>query len=432
MPHSAFARVQNRAISLAQRFSADRSGAIAIIFALSLLLLITTAGGAVDYARWHSARTQMVAAMDAAVLAGGRVLQLPGKSKEEALAAARDYYDRHKPNNLSVDSITFSTEYFDQRVVARSESKISAPFLNLIGISDLELNEVTKAEIGTGRFSGSNVEVSLMLDVTASMGGTKIEDLKFAAKDLVEILIWDDQSTYQSRVALVPFAQSVDVGTHFNRVTGTSPISGNCVKERISTGDRYTDAPPTGSPFGYTGDGQNDNFGSDQCVPSGSPVVPLSSDTTLLKTRIDALTPAGNTAGHLGVGWTWNMISDKWSSVWPAGSKPGPVSHLTVIQSNGRPKLRKIAVLMTDGEFNNYYYGAPSATQATNVCDNMKATGVVVFSIAFDVSAGSSAESTMKHCATDDSHYYLATDGGELKMAFRSIGLKITTLRISE
>jgi len=41
--------------------------------------------------------------------------------------------------------------------------------------------------------------------------GTKIDALKTAAKDLVNIVVLDDQSQYKSRVALVPFAQRIRV-----------------------------------------------------------------------------------------------------------------------------------------------------------------------------------------------------------------------------
>ena len=59
-----------------------------------------------------------------------------------------------------------------------------------------------------------------MLDVTGSMcndgvgpctTGTKMDALKTAAKDLVNIVVMDDQSQFKSRVALVPFAQRIRV-----------------------------------------------------------------------------------------------------------------------------------------------------------------------------------------------------------------------------
>ena len=56
-------------------FWADRSGNVAIVFALTAIVLMLAIGAAVDVGRWLHARDQTVAAIDAAVLAGGRALQ---------------------------------------------------------------------------------------------------------------------------------------------------------------------------------------------------------------------------------------------------------------------------------------------------------------------------------------------------------------------
>ena len=45
------------------------------------------------------------------------------------------------------------------------------------------------------------------------------------------------------------------------------------------------------------------------------------------------------------------------------------------------PKLRKIAVLMTDGEYNTEYLNADSTTQARSICANIKDTGIEVYTI---------------------------------------------------
>ena len=42
---------------------------------------------------------------------------------------------------------------------------------------------------------------------------TKIQAVQSAAKDLIDIVVWSDQSQYYSRVALAPFAEAVNVGT---------------------------------------------------------------------------------------------------------------------------------------------------------------------------------------------------------------------------
>jgi hypothetical protein len=93
--------------------------------------------------------------------------------------------------------------------------------------------------------------------------------------------------------------------------------------------------------------------------------------------------------------------------------------------------VRKIAVLMTDGQYNKQYYGPGSTSQARTMCGNMKAQGIEVYTIGFQVSG--TAQATLRdYCATDSSHHYDATSGDELRQAFRDIALRLAQLRLSK
>ncbi len=420
-----------------QSFSADRRGSIAIMFAMSITLLLAMIGGSVDYARWLSAKSKTLNAMDASVLAGGRILQLPGKTTTDAVAAASQYYSKNKADTLSLDNTTFSVN--GNEITGTTNSTVDTPFLNVIGIGNLPVKLTAKAILAADGNAGSHVEVSLMLDTTGSMGGSKMVDLKAAAKDLVDIVVWDDQSNFTSRIALAPFSRYVNVGTtYFNTVTGAT-ASGNpdqrtCVKER-STADRYTDAAPgAGNYFNrYTSSGT--------CQPT-STIMPLSSNKQALKTHIDGMPTTGMTAGHLGTAWAWYLVSPNWDSVWPTGSKPlayslmtensDPNSSAQPGDQDFKPKLYKIAVLMTDGSYNQKYSGSNSTTQARAICTEIKASGVTVYTVGFQIGVGSTPDVTMQQCATSSSHYYNASSGEALKQAFRDIAIKISDLRISE
>ena len=414
----------------AQRFSGDQSGTVVVIFAFIIVTLVGTGGGAVDYGRWQQARNETVNAMDAAVLAAGRVMQLPGSTENDAIAAAQKYYDENKPGILSPDNVSFSVTTQGTVMIGSSTgSLVRTPFLGLFGISHLEVNATSKAILAANSNSGSDVEIAMMLDTTGSMSGNKMDDLQEAAKDLIEIVVWPDQSVYTSRVALAPFSRYVNVGTaYFNQVTGAT-ASGNpdqrtCVKER-STSDRYTDASPTaGGYFDYYG-------GSGTCKPT-STIVPLTSNKNLLKAHIDNFPTSGSTAGHLGTAWAWYLISPNWSGVWTGQSTPKPYSLISQTNGAGQPKLHKIAILMTDGVYNQEYSGSDSTTQARAICDNMKAEGVTVYTVGFEISVGSTPDVTMQHCASSSTHYYNASNGEALKLAFRDIALKISTLRLAE
>lgn len=421
-----------------QEFPNQTAGNVAIIFALAAAMLFGLVGGAVDYGRWLSARSKTLHAMDAAVLAAGRVLQLDGSNEAQALAAAQQYYQRNKSNLLATDNISFTVKD-GEIVLSLSNSSVKTPFLGIIGISSLPVHNVSRAILAAGGNAGSNVEIALMLDITGSMCGSapwtcdtasKLDDMKTAAKDLIDIVVWQDQSEFTSKVALVPFSEHVNLGaTYFKAVTGrTARGSGNektCVRER-SNENRYT---------GLTPDSTNGHFdrytSSDPCRPSTT-VMPLTSDKTALKLHIDSFTAQGGTAGHLGTQFAWYMLDPDWGGVWGNSSTARSYSEISQSNESGQPKLHKIAVLMTDGEFNTEYSGDSSAIQAREFCSRMKDKGIIVYTVGFAIGSSGAAYNTMLDCATSSEHFYNAADGQQLRMAFRDIALKISTLRLAQ
>ncbi len=421
-----------------RHFAGARGGSVAIMFAFMLMIVFGTVGASLDYGRAVTARAHTLQALDAAVLAAGRVLQITGDS-DKAIAAARNYYEQAKSPLFTTDNTTFEWSSDGTTISGTTLAKMLSPFLSFLGTEELTVEVISRAVLAVDGNAGTNIEVSLMLDTTGSMSGDKMVDLKVAAKDMVDIVVWDDQSSYQSRVALVPFSEYVNVGSdYFRTVTGFDPSSSGdhstCVNERISSTYRYTDdAPGSGKYFGgYAAGGY--------CKPrADNLLMPLSSDKDTLKSRIDDLRTTGYTAGHLGINWSWMTLSGKWRDIWPSGSAPGLDSdvgqnHTVTVagQTLTVPKLRKIAVLMTDGEFNRQYNGDDTNTQAKALCDAMKAKGIEVYSVVFALQEGSTAHQTMSYCATSSSHFYDAEDGADLKSAFRDIALKIATLRLVE
>lgn len=91
----------------------------------------------------------------------------------------------------------------------------------------------------------------------------------------------------------------------------------------------------------------------------------------------------------------------------------------------------KAIVIMTDGMFNKEYEidNGDSATQAQALCDNIKAKGVRVFTVAFDAPAG--VIPLMKSCATSDEHHFDAAKSSDLKKAFKNIAEDLTAIRLS-
>lgn len=409
-------------------FLSDNRGSVAIIFGLVFTAVVSVVGGAVDYARWHSAKSKTIHAMDAAVIAGGREL-LVGKSEAAALLTAQKFYNNNKAPYLHSDNVTFTVGSSGTEVIAVSASSVKTPLLSIAGVPTLPINETARARINVGANAGSDVEIAMMLDTTGSMSGTKMVALKQAAIDLMNITVWADQSEFTSRIAVVPFAEYVNIGRNsFNAATNhnTQGNSDNrtCVEERTGA-NRYTDETPSGN------NGYYDYYeGNPACKPQAV-LLPLSSDKQAIQQRINEMQPQGYTAGHLGTAWTWNALSPNFAGLWTGNNPPKSYSLITEMNQYGQPKLRKIAILMTDGEYNTQYSGDSSATQARALCTAMKAKGVTVYTVGFQIATGGEADTTMTQCATDGSHKYSADDADALRQAFRDIAMKIATLRLT-
>jgi len=110
---------------------------------------------------------------------------------------------------------------------------------------------------------------------------------------------------------------------------------------------------------------------------------------------------------------------------------------------------------MTDGEYNSSYCNgvisrtsttgsgsrndhincdAPnghSFDQARNLCEAIKAAGITIFTVGFQIHDDPRARDLMSRCASSPQHAYLAANGGQLRQTFQQIAARITKLHIS-
>ena len=210
-----------------------------------------------------------------------------------------------------------------------------------------------------------------------------------------------------------------------------------CVSERTGT-NAYKDVSPSTSRVSYLYPST-----SNPCL--SNLVRPLSSDSTTIKTQIDALTASGSTGGQVGVGWGWYTVSPNFNAMWSSAGAAGAYSNQTL----------KAVVIMTDGEYNSPYCsgviardsttgsGATSThincdatngssfSQSQSMCTAMKAAGVIVYTVGFQVVDDQRARDLVNGCATDANHVYLPSSGADLRQSFQAIGRDITNLRIS-
>ncbi|MEO1643116.1 MAG: hypothetical protein AAFR74_07245, partial [Pseudomonadota bacterium] len=234
------------------------------------------------------------------------------------------------------------------------------------------------------------------------------------------------------RISMVSYNNSLNAGQFFQDATGVSPYGTyrywhrryrrwynlayhtTCVFQREGS-EKFTDEPPVEgdyvTPAGY--------WDRNDC--RGSPPVPLTTDRQTLVDHINSLDPSGGTAGHLGVAWGWYMISPKWKDVLPVAPR-----------EYDEPDTAKALILMTDGAFNATISNnqGTSTWQAKQLCDNIKETGIVIYSVAFQ--APQSGQNVLEYCASGPEFFFNPRNGEELTQSYQAIATSISDLRITQ
>ncbi len=204
-----------------------------------------------------------------------------------------------------------------------------------------------------------------------------------------------------------------------------APTSGDSSDSVLSSATGTSLADPA-SHWNY------DPNGTCSDVAGGDQITELTYDRGTLQASVNGLSAFGSTAGVLGTAFSWYTLSPNWSAIWSSKGRPDPYTELSEIGPSGAKKLRKIAILMTDGGYNTSRGWkdqpiAPLSSAAKSMCANMKSLGIEVYAIGFDLNSltsneASYARDTLSNCASDSSHFVDASTSAELNAAFENIG----------
>ncbi len=419
-----------RPTSIAHSFQTREDGSIAIMFGLFFMALMLIMGIAIDFARTYHTSSRVSAAIDAAALAAGRAL-LDGRfTDDEIRAMALRYFDENTKGGGdlfgTIGAVTVQINRATGAVTIDAPVSVPTTITAITGVQKIDVPVSASVT-----FDQQDVEVAVQLDLTGSMCNpcTKINDLKLAAHEFVNILLPDNGTPNKIRIAFAPFASGVNVGGIAGLVTNNRNGTSNCVYDRNATNLDTDAAPGNGTYF----KGRLD-LPTAQACPS-SRIVPLTDSKSTLHTAVNGFTTSTTTAGQVGAQWAWNLISPKWSGIWPNESRP-------VAYNDG--KTKKYVVLMTDGEFNTFdgrcdnsgctpygTRGRQSNDHAKALCANMKAQGITVYTIGFMLNHPAANE-TLETCATSLQHVFRPQNGGQLGDAFAAIGNQINNLRLTQ
>ncbi len=413
------------------KFSKDCSGATAIIYALCLFPILGIAGFAIDASRLQSAKATTAAAMDAAVMATvqEKILQksLGKNMKDSELKTYATEFLKLGLANLHTDvdcsNVQVKTNAGSNKIKLSADCGLPTTLGAILGVDKFEYTNAAAAEQS---FAG--LELSMVLDYSKSMdNNNKIEDLKVAAKDALDILLANNTNK-KTRVGLVPYSRGVNVGvSRYSEMTGESLDTDDtaCVTERDDLFKAFTDDPATLGKF---------TSKVNNCPNNDNPIIPLTDDLNELKAAIDKAVPNGGTAGHIGAAWGWYLLAEPWQTHWTGDSQP---------QDYDKPSLIKAVIIMTDGQFKDADFEADlgrSHEQALKICENMRYKGVIVYTVGFDIDVDDklypgeavTTGDVLIDCAGDPSRFFNAADANELTAAYQTIASRLTQLRLSE
>ena len=195
-------------LAFIRRFKKDDEGGLIILTLLLLISMLVVGGMAVDFMRFESERTKLQSVSDRAVLAAANLNQELAPAAIVADFFKAEGFEDAITSNLD-DATAVQRNGGGSTITITSEVNVNTFYLRLIGMDTLTAPAASSAIAGTG-----NVEVSLVLDISGSMGRNmtgevytldpdggyvRFTEEEVAANDLDPTLVGTIKSTEQTR-----------------------------------------------------------------------------------------------------------------------------------------------------------------------------------------------------------------------------------------
>lgn len=460
---------------LASRFSnlgADQSGNVAILTALAFVPLMLITIGSLDVVRMTTAQAKLQSTLDSATLAAASL------SNTASIEDTVDEYVRaNLPDtapwttlNLTMGSVTDSLNAKSVEITATVD--IEMTILKLAGIDSTSVLASSVAQQ-----AATNVEVAVVLDISSSMGGSKITNLRSAAKSFIDTMLNEDDREYTS-LSIIPFGGTVNIGDLYDRYAVNSSTPG--VIDSPSSADYYVNKNVPYGKFMFSTEREgcieytDDDFDMTAIPANSRPQIPdftkwvatnpwcpsddtamllNSNNTSDLKALIDDMDLSDGTGMDIGTLWGAKVLSSDMRGQLGGDFSDRPADF------NDEDTL-KVAVIMTDGaitaQFRPRDYtttgkiknstqqtivskGGKNTSSSTadnavayfkRVCEYLNDNNVQVYTIGFQISSGSLPDELLQYCASSLSNYYFV-EGLNIEDAFNAIAASVNSLRIS-
>lgn len=347
-----------------RRFGGDEKGSIIVFVMMVFSAMFLVGGTAVDLARHENLRATIQYNLDRAVLAAASL-----KQTEDPDTVVQDYMSKVVTISDFTVNVDSDISINARSVEATATAELDTWFLSMAGINEMPIVAHSAAEERI-----PELEISLVLDVSGSMSGSKLANLKVAAKDFVTTMLTGaDPDTVA--ISIVPFNHNVAPSFEmYEALTVDNQHDYSSCLEFADADFADTAIDPTVSQTQaiYTalyGDWQDFDSGYETCYTEDwFEILPYQQDETVLHNKIDGLQANGWTAAHLGMKWGLALLDPSFNAVTTSLITDGIVdngfSDIPVDWSD--TETLKVVVLMGDGAntyeflFGNTYRGANS------------------------------------------------------------------------
>lgn len=446
--------------ALGQDYIADRSGVIAIIAGLVLPVLVASAGVAVDLGQAYNVKNRLGNALDKAALAAAA----SSGDQAELQAIAQEYFDANFSDEALGTVYDVSLTLEGDVISVEASATVDTSFMRVFGREQVDVSAYTQV---IRELAG--IEVALVLDVTGSMAGSNIAALRTASLNFFDIMFGRITDPDFIKIGIVPYSDTVNVGPYGLGTDLVGGVYGTAFIDRPET-DPYVADPSTliyntGSTNQWWGciiertypddtlDDPSPNWGmyrlpktctkkkngvctawtvpNTGCISANNIILPMTNDEAVLIAKINGLVTGGNTYGNVGMAWGWHVIS--------------PDEPYDEGAAYDDKHWSKTVIMMTDGDntidTNYAVYGSYATNPMTvsdlnerfeEVCDNMKAEGIHIYTITFQSGINDDTKGYYRRCASNETMYYDAPSDADLVAAFETIADQLSRLHISQ
>ena len=360
-----------------RRFRREESGSL-IVFSLFLFVLILMiAGMSVDMMRHEERRVALQNTLDSAIIAASSINQ-----DLDAEDIVLDYVTKA---GFDPDSVSVSSNQTDVngRVTGRSVTATASFSIDTLFMGFMDIHELPGASGGRAEEGTQFFEISMVLDISGSMEGTKLERLKTAAKDFVTTILTNN-GVDNVVISIVPYNQhvmmsnairqrldtandviTIDGTTHPGAITAYNTVNPNslCVAFESDDFDTRRLVSSTNS-FGGRADLRavwSRRTATDFAQPTTAetycidgqqpPILAFENRENLLHDHIDSFVAGGWTGVDLGMKWGTALLDPYFRPI------VNDMVDDDVLEDTARDRpvdlnrsdVRKLVVLMTDG-----------------------------------------------------------------------------------